>query len=565
MAEDALGLRGYAQVFRPQTGNLNAIIGAAQRQKQADQEYAFKKQQADQAWFETHSKLGWADVRAELNQGMADSFSYTSKAMFDIYQKELKSNGGLSQEAKSQITKLQGIHDSYVKQFDAFDKSMDKFDEAYKANPNAWNKQVLSSKMHDWMNSSYTREEDGSISINRLAINSLGDMLNDPETWNKPYIIHEKIKALEQSQIDRQVDPNGSTLKTTFSNYFIPDTKNGGIEYDKNTGGPKLNVNVHSMNSMINDPQIRRIVETRAESLSSSNPGKYPTPIDALFDAYKSEIGPYAGVKDDVTTKSAPRAAGAGKTPKDYEYEVNHSISNSIKKRADVSGDGLSGKSSVSLMLPGFYEKPYTYKGNENQDVRGIFNGLYRDSDGRESIVVETINSGTGKPSGQTTMVPFTNIQAIRNTITDADKRNEFDAEVRKFKDAKSIDVAPDETKLTQAVTKIKNALGETGFFSGFDGSSPENAESIKTELVKLGIDRKLIDDLNIKVDRGGALSKHKITITTDNGSKSYYIGDNASEEELKNFLHDNFQNAFSLKGDDARKSPQKFDPNNPL
>ena len=544
MADDALGLRGFAQQFRPQTGNLNAIIGAAQRQKQADQEFAFKKQQADQTWFDTNSKLGWTDVRSELKQGLADSFNQTYKAIQGVNQKAIRS-GGLTQEDKMFIGQAKANYDTQLELFKSFNQDLDKIDAAYKANPEAYNKPALASKMSDLMGKFAKREEDGSVTIDRLAAKSLPDIMEDPETWNVPYLVKKKLEYLKESAVDREIDPNGSTIRTTFNNLWEVDANNK-LKYDPKTLRPIFKLNENSMVSVMEDERIRKVVENRAAKMAQDNPNKYKTAEEATKDAFLAEVGPYAGIKDDLSTKRAPRTAGSGKTPKDFNFQVAEGNFANLKDPEQIQSDGLVGTTSKSIDMQGLVDERMVFKGSNNEDVQGKFMGFYTDENGNDAIGIQPYNNVLKTYEEETKLIPLTekNRTTVRNTITNPELRAVFDKGHNDFKQKTVKNLTKNEDLLNQAVTEIE---------SMFDGSDDTQiSEKIRKKLLDYGIQNVEIG-ANQKTFPWGWNS-----VNVD--GKNLNLNNADDKSKLKDLIYKKSKNIFSQ---EAGKN--SFDPNNPL
>lgn len=241
MAIDPIGLRGFAQVFKPSTIALQRQA-LDQRDRQFQEQQRQAKQQRDLAWLNDNSKLDFREVSFELQKPLSDKFISTKRQMDAISKRGLL--GELTPADMLTVQQLKNDFDADNALATSFDRDLKEVGEALKADKDGLYKRgEVASRLNDMTANLWTRDQFGDFTVNRNTA-SPKTILSDPDMIDDAAIGKQFVNEFSDKVNEVISSPGYQTLQTEFKfkGDLYQTDKDGKPIKDPNTGKyiPKL-------------------------------------------------------------------------------------------------------------------------------------------------------------------------------------------------------------------------------------------------------------------------------------------------------------------------------------
>ena len=308
MADDKAGWAGFAQVLPRTQGNLWPMIQMAQRQRENEQEIAFKQQQEARKSFDELSKsLYTAKLNPQLQKGQQDSLKRAYGAMNDVYR---RINMGDYTGTREAINEIKQNHDMFAYGLESVQKQVDDIEKfaANTDNNKLLNREYVGSKLNSILNESLIKDEQGNvIGIDFEKSADLNGFFDDHRAWDDSAYINKMVDQLGESAYDYETDAWGSTLKESASNLFETEraTVNGKevlrVKRDPLTALPIIKTDTDTMAFFMKDNIFQQKLEDEAKRLTGDGDWRKKQP-----QAFKNLVQNFANFKEDKQTKQMP-------------------------------------------------------------------------------------------------------------------------------------------------------------------------------------------------------------------------------------------------------------------
>ena len=297
MADDSLGLRGWAQIVQQPSSQLYPLARLAQMKAENDREYQRKVAADNEDWFQREAKLNFPKVRTELQQGLQHLFLDTTRGMNEMHRQSFQTG----QMDRSAISNLKANYDSTAAMAEAFQGDLDQISTLVNNDKEKiFNQSAMAQEVKSIVDDFYQLDNNGRIvGINMEATNKLADLQNNYKMYDPAAISQKHVNMLGQMAMD-EIQDKGSYLtgtKTSFTNSLYEiDPKSQKPKIDAKTGKPIPLVTGEAVALWDADPIRKQWLDEWSKETGGDR-GK----------AYKKNfVDKFGSVKTDVTATSNP-------------------------------------------------------------------------------------------------------------------------------------------------------------------------------------------------------------------------------------------------------------------
>jgi len=547
MADDALGLRGFAQVLqKPNLGNLYALAQIKERQRAQEAEMAERKRKEDQAYFEKSVALGDdPNLNLVLNENLAKNTRNTSSAMQKIFYDSARTgtpvNRSIVNQLKTNLDTNRNITSGFYNDYKGILQSLD-------SNKNMVNMPYASEKLKKIQDGFMQFDDKKNLVFDPSAAAQLKDFYSDGELWNLGALSKDYVAELGNMAVDVFDRSSNTSKQIQYDNAFLTDKiKRDGVEYtvprkDVNTGKPIPN----------SSPEAIALWDAKGANYAAALDNHAKKLGVSRAEAFTDIIKSHAGYKEAISNNFPP-GYGTGLTSPTVNFELSDSKGDSFKPYAEVKG-GITGKAGKELDLQQGLSREQRKvritdaQGNE-QEVEVQRFGL--STEGEKGIIATPLYSD-GTLKDKSIFVPIdgrnTNLMTILNAKLKPSERAKLNTRYGEFLKATPDTMVYDTEKLDKVTSGIEGAL------KGYFKSDEDAATQIKSVLVDNGFP----SDVDVKVDKGGIWDTVNINGKSISVSKLGSMSDK-SKEEFKQTVYDAAKAKFSKK-EGEKKQIGEFD-----
>lgn len=505
--DDYASMQGLAQVLqRPNTGNLFALSQIKMRQEAQQIENAQKQQQRESEDFKTQIKLGEMPVLdTNLTQFLDSAKKSTLSSLQSIYENGYKN--GFTPEHRRAASEIKQTYQSAEDNAQAFQQTVGQLkDTLNKSLPILKDDATLVNKYNDLNKTSFIKNPDGSLTLNKEALVKLNELPNDASIYDPTKMADVLVKRLGNISKDIYSPDANLSDQQKYSNVFLTD-KNGRLVPDPKTGRPLINTSPEAIAQWNSNGDVwENVLKKHADDHFNGN-------VQKAFGSLMGSVADYSSVKTKINSLDTGRSSTSS---------INIVPQGEPTFKQDITGNETEpiGTVGPTLNLQNvFPDKALTVTLDNGKGTKSRVNviGLAPGSDGTKKIIANEYDA-KGKLIDTPSELPMTdaNLQALIPAEMKGQTRAELTKAINEFKKGDVTKVYNDPAKINNAISGIQKAFKnpDAGIFSSSNVDSEVAAENVKDILInQLGIDK-------IKVkNAGGHWINKDINITANSGN----------------------------------------------
>lgn len=349
---DPVALRGFAQVV-PRSGGTQNMLTTLLRMQQLKEDASARRDARDDEWLRKMSAsiAGTDGIIPSLAPMAQNALASGKNAMESIYYQS-RLNGGLSDQARAGISAIKTDIDRNINLIktgsDAVRSILEIADKDKEGNID---RVYLSKKLEGLVSGAFSREPDGSLTINPEKVQEINSAMSDPFVYDQTKKINDFLdKDLRPTDsMFNRMNPDGSMSTGVMSaspGMFKTDSS-GAIMIDR-TGRPIPDVKPEVMRIWDSNPIRKRMLDKWAEDEALKDPKFIPTvgnPDDYRATAFKNRVVDTRGTFQikSVSTRSADESSAASKAKRmqemaDARYDRISTIVNNPAKGEKLLG-----------------------------------------------------------------------------------------------------------------------------------------------------------------------------------------------------------------------------------
>lgn len=543
MADDALGMRGLAQVLnRPNMGNMYALQQMKQKQE-ADRAAALqKKQQQDADDFKTQIKLGELPVlESKMTKSLVDARGVLLNGFNQIYTHGEKY--GFTPEMRQTASEMKQKYQAAEDQAQAFQQDVTQLKATLHDSLPILKDSAVSQKYNDLTNNAFTEEKDGSLSFNKDSLVKMRELPNDPTIYDPLKMADSYVKELGKISQDLFSPDANISDQRKFSNVFLQDSHGNPI-LDKRTGRPLVDSSPQAI------AQWNAKGEVWEKALKMYADKDFGGDVQRAHSSLMRAVADYGSVKSKINSPipgynnfNAPELSNAFTT-------ANNSL-DEIRKNGGVSG--YSGKEANLQWFGTPDQRTVRLKDQNGRDVDGeiLKFGIGNVGKGPEKgvWVAELDPKGKGR---QSVFIPIRggendpNLKTVLDASLKFDKkgnvRNDVLNQYRQVERSAVAETNIDEAKVSDVISSIGDSFKKTD--TGWP-SDEDAASEVSDKLKSLGVTKiktttstgtEKYMPLKVEADVANWFGSHKISI---NG-KQFDMDSEDDVNKLTNLIYDN-------------------------
>lgn len=532
MADDAIGLRGFAQVLnRPNTGNLYALAQLKQRQQAQEAELAEKRRKEALDYYDKAIAMGNdPNLDLTLNTDIGKVTANTRRAIqneFLAAEKEGRTPNRMAiSEMKANLENHRNIVSGYYNSYNNVLKSIDQ-------NKDFINRDQAVKKLEEAKNDFMKFDDNGELQeFDPSASARLRDFFNDGSMWNVNNLAKD-LKMNIGSRTSDIFDPSTNlTDKAKWTN--ILETKNvslGGRTVQQpaldKEGNVIVKVTPETMALWNEDPR-------RREGLNYYSAQKGITKEQALREVMSAVVD----YETDTAQKFTP-GIGSGQDRPTIQPQLKTVYSPNAKTIAEAGKDGVTGYMGTELDFQNTIPQRDLRTFNNLKDFAGniVYGEILSLTDdiqgGRKALLVQPLIPQNNQPLGDPIYIPATgaqgeaNLQKLLNFSSKPSEKKALMDVINQQLNKKPQELVPDREALNAAVTGLKDL-----FVDKTDADEDAVRNAVKNQLSKWGLDL----DVDVDVVKNRWFGD-KETVTID--GKKFDVNDEEDMSKLEDYLHD--------------------------